>query len=109
MIPGNQSDDQSPLRALLVTLATNWIGFARMPNALAKRGFDVSLIAPVGALVTFARPLARVLTFQTQISREIFWKTVGQQIDRLQPHVLIPGDDLTVRLLHELYRELPDG
>jgi Carbamoyl-phosphate synthase L chain, ATP binding domain len=94
----------TPIRALIVTGKLDWIGLARMPRAMADHGFQTSVICPANSLVAHARSIHRLVTFATKIPQQEFWKRVMQEISQFQPDILIPGDDLVVRLLHALHQ-----
>ena len=47
---------------LLVSTATRWYGTARTPRALAKAGFEVTLLAPRNSLAESSRFVARMRT-----------------------------------------------
>jgi hypothetical protein len=38
------------IKVLLASTATRWLGTARIPSALAKAGFEVSLLTPRNSL-----------------------------------------------------------
>ena len=47
-------------QVLLISTATRWFGTARIPRALARAGFDVSLLTPKGSLAEHSRFIGKI-------------------------------------------------
>ena len=94
---------------LLVSTATRWLGTARMPRALAIAGFEVALIAPRGSLALQSGFVSRVaLLSETALAIEVL-HTLIRMVDEVSPTMLIPCDEMAVRLLFELALDPPKG
>ena len=91
---------------LLVATATKWLGTARIPRILARAGFRVALLAPEGALALRSRFLAEVgMVSNTAIPME--W--LSMLIRMIDPEMLVPCDEMAVRLLFLLVLDPPPG
>jgi len=94
---------------LLLSTATRWLGTARMPRALAMAGFEVVLIAPRGSLALHSRFVSQAaLLSETALAIEVL-HTLIRMVDQVSPRLLIPCDEMAVRLLFELARDPPGG
>jgi len=94
---------------LLVSTATRWLGTARMPRNLAKAGFDVALLAPKGSLALHSRFVSKVgLLSETASAMEMLHALIGM-VDKVAPRLLIPCDEMAVRLLFAFMLEPPRG
>ena len=94
---------------LLLSTATRWLGTARMPRALALAGFDVALIAPKGSLALHSRFVSKAAVLsETALAIEVL-HTLIRMVDKVSPRLLLPCDEMAVRLLFELALDPPDG
>jgi predicted ATP-grasp superfamily ATP-dependent carboligase len=94
---------------LLVSTATRWLGTARMPRVLARAGFDVALLAPRDSLATKSRYVSRT-AFLSESATPVEWLLrLIQVIDTVSPELLVPCDEMAVRLLFALAVEPPPG
>jgi predicted ATP-grasp superfamily ATP-dependent carboligase len=94
---------------LLVSTASQWLGTARMPRAFAKAGFTVTLIAPRDSLAAKSRYVSRV-AYLTPTATPMEWLLLlVQTIDSVSPDMLVPCDEMTVRLLFTLVLAPPHG
>ena len=94
---------------LLVATATKWLGTARMPRILARAGFRVGLLAPDGALALRSRFLDEVgVVSNTAIPIE-WLSMLIRMIDKVAPQMLVPCDEMAVRLLFLLVLDPPPG
>jgi len=94
---------------LLVSTATRWLGTARMPRTLARAGFRVALLAPVGSLALKSRYVADAgVVSDTAIPMEWLLALI-RMVDRAHPHWLVPCDEMAIRLLFTLVLDPPTG
>ncbi|MBK9608086.1 MAG: ATP-grasp domain-containing protein [Betaproteobacteria bacterium] len=94
---------------LLVATATQWLGTARTPGALARAGFRVALLAPRGSLVLKSRFLSEVgLVSDTAVPMEWLGMLI-RLVDKVDPVLLVPCDEMAVRLLFILVLDPPPG
>jgi glutathione synthase/RimK-type ligase-like ATP-grasp enzyme len=102
---------QRPARpvVLLVSTATRWLGTARMPRVLANAGFEVALLAPRDSLALKSRFVSRVgLLSDAAIPLE-FLLALVRIVDEVSPRLLVPCDEMAVRLLFALVLHPPPG
>jgi len=94
---------------LLVSTATQYIGTARMPEALAKAGFEVSLLTPTHSLAAKSRFVAHC-DFLPDNATPLQWlSSFIAMVDSVSPEVVLPCDDNSVRLLQGLVGSPPAG
>jgi hypothetical protein len=94
---------------LLVSTASKWLGTARMPRALASAGFAVTLIAPRDSLAAKSRYVSRV-AYLTPTATQIEWLLLlVRTIESVSPDMLVPCDEMAVRLLFNLALAPPKG
>jgi len=80
-----------------------------MPRALAKAGFEVALVAPEGSLALHSRYLSHVERLSpTAVPLEVL-QALLRAIDRVSPRILVPCDEMAVRLLFALALDPPAG
>ena len=94
-------------RILLVSTASRWLGTARMPRSLARAGFEVSLLAPRGSLALHSRFVARSSVLRDESTPMQWLLSLVAMIAETQPRVVIPCDEVAIRLLFELVRNPP--
>ena len=85
--------------ALLVTSEQQWIGPTRMPAALAHAGFEVTLLAPAGALAHHSRFVARAGTLPDNANARDWIFAFVAAVRASRPTIVIPGDEMTLQLL----------
>jgi hypothetical protein len=94
---------------LLVSTATRWLGAARMPRVLARAGFDVALLTPRNSLAEKSRYVSRI-GFISSTSTPMEWLfALIQFIKAVSPQLLVPCDEMVVRLLFSLILDPPRG
>ncbi len=93
--------------ALMVATATRWYGTARMPRSLAKAGFVVSLLAPRGAMAFKSRFIARSVAMHDGATPMQWLLAVAGAVREVAPGLLIPCDEVALRLLFEFVRSPP--
>ncbi len=92
---------------LMVSTATLWLGTARMPRALAKAGFDVFLLAPENSLAAKSRFVTKTW-FLPESALPMEWLiALTAAIDATSPRLLVPCDEMTIRLLFAFMLETP--
>ena len=94
---------------VLVSTATQWLGTARMPRALASAGFAVTLLAPRGSLAARSRHVTRVAYLSPTATPMEWLLLLVQTIDSVSPDLLVPCDEMAVRLLFTLVLAPPTG
>jgi len=84
---------------LLVSTATRWYGTARTPRALAKAGFEVTLLTPRNSLAEASRFVTRV-AFLPDTATPLEWiHAVAATVRAVAPRQIMPCDDVSFRLL----------
>ena len=94
---------------LLVATTTSWLGTARIPIALAKAGFDVSLLTPRHSLAEASRFIAKIGYLGNHTTRMQWFDAFTAMVDATLPRVVIPCDDVAFRLLASVATEPPQG
>ena len=94
---------------LLVSTASQWLGTARMPRAFANAGFAVTLLAPRGSLAARSRHVSRVAYLSPTATPMEWLMLLVQTIDSVLPEMLVPCDEMAVRLLFTLVLAPPAG
>jgi predicted ATP-grasp superfamily ATP-dependent carboligase len=94
-------------RLLMVSTASRWLGTARMPRSLARAGFEVSLLAPRGSLALHSRFVARSTVLRDEATPMQWLLSLVTMINDVQPRLVVPCDEVAIRLLFELVRNPP--
>src|SRR4029079_7063354 len=97
---------------LLVSTAARWYGAERMPRALAKAGFEVSLLTPRHSLAESSRFVRRGCTLpqRSRFVRRVAYladhttpldwiQAVAATVRAVSPTQIVPCDDASFRLL----------
>lgn len=84
---------------LLVSTATRWYGTARTPRALAKAGFEVTLLAPRNSLAESSRFVARIAYLPDDATPLKWIHAVAATVRAVSPQQIMPCDDVSFRLL----------
>ena len=84
---------------LLVATTTSWVGTARMPRALAKAGFDVSLLTPHHSLAETSRFVATVGYLADDAAPRQWVDSFATMVKSTAPRLVVPCDDMSFRLL----------
>ena len=84
---------------LLVSTATRWYGTARTPRALAKAGFEVTLLTPRNSLAESSRFVTRVAYLPDQATPLDWIHAVAATVRAVSPRQVMPCDDVSFRLL----------
>ena len=93
---------------LLIALTrTDWLGTARAPRMLSRAGFDVALLTPPGSLAERSDYVARIARVSPKASPMAWIASLVQAIDDCDPLLLVPGDEMALRLMFRLVLEPP--
>src|SRR6476646_10165286 len=99
-------DDMSePL--LMVSTASQWLGPARMARALARADCEVSLLAPADSLAAKSRYVARRHVLAGNAIPMEWLQSLIAAVGDTAPRLLVPCDEMAVRLLFALVLEPP--
>jgi len=84
----------------LVATTKNWVPTARLAVALANAGFTVEALCPRHHALEQTNAACRTHTYQGLTPLRSFVRAIAAA----KPDLIVPGDDLATRHLHELYR-----
>jgi hypothetical protein len=93
--------------ALLVSTAPRYLGTARIPGALAKAGFEVSLLIPKNSLAEKSRFVARVEHLADGATPAQWVVAFAALVETVAPRIVLPCDDTAFRLLQLLVASPP--
>jgi hypothetical protein len=85
---------------ILIVTTTNWVPTARLAVALASAGFTVEALCPPGHPVGQTQAARRTHSYRGLAPL----RSLVRAIAAAKPDLVLPGDDLAARHLHELYR-----
>jgi Carbamoyl-phosphate synthase L chain, ATP binding domain len=85
----------------LVVTTTNWVPTVRLAVAIGNAGFRVEMLCPPRHPVEKTRAASRTYTYHGLSPL----RSLGRAIAAAKPDLVIPGDDLAARHLHEFYRQ----
>jgi predicted ATP-grasp superfamily ATP-dependent carboligase len=98
---------------LMVSTASQWLGPARMARALARADCEVSLLAPADSLAAKSRYVAKRHVLAGNAIPMEWLHSLIAAIDDTAPRMLVPCDEMAVRLLFALAvdppRDLPSA
>ena len=94
-------------KLLLVSTASRWLGTARMPRSLARAGFEVFLLAPRDSLALASRFVTRSVVLRDEATPMQWLLSLVAMINEVDPNVVVPCDEVAIRLLFELVRNPP--
>jgi predicted ATP-grasp superfamily ATP-dependent carboligase len=94
-------------KILLVSTASRWLGTARMPRSLARAGFQVFLLAPRDSLALASRFVTRSVVLRDDATPIQWLLSLVSMINDVEPTVVVPCDEVAIRLLFELVRNPP--
>ena len=89
----------APAPVLLVSTAARWYGAERMPRALAKAGFEVSLLTPRRSLAEASRFVRRVAHLADHTTPLDWIQALAATVRAVSPALIVPCDDVSFRLL----------
>jgi len=78
-----------------------------MPRSLARAGFEVSLLAPRGSLALHSRFVARSSVLRDESTPMQWLLSLVAMIAETEPRVVVPCDEVAIRLLFELVQRPP--
>jgi predicted ATP-grasp superfamily ATP-dependent carboligase len=94
---------------LLVATATEWAGPARLPRELVRAGFDVSVLAPMHALLTKSRYVGAV-TYLPDAATPMQWAyMLAASLGARTPRLIVPCDDTALQLMMTFVETPPEG
>src|SRR5664279_2892835 len=93
--------------ALLVATAPRYMGTARIPGALAKAGFDVSLLIPANSLAEKSRFVTRVAHLPDRATPAQWIDAFVTMVETVSPRIVVPCDDTAFQLLQLLVASPP--
>jgi hypothetical protein len=96
-------------RLLLAATETRWLGAARFPKAARDAGWEVALLTPRGALVEQSRAISTLTHLPHQATTAQWIRALAEVVATADPHVIVPCDDMTFRLLAALTTGMPAG
>ena len=91
------------MRVLIVSLSPLWKEPPRLARALTEHGAAVASLAIAGSLLDYSRFIARRYRLGNDIPAQN--DELVAAIGDFAPDVLLPGDECSVRWLHDVYRE----
>lgn len=94
-------------KVLMVSTASRWLGTARMPRSLARAGFEVALLAPRGSLALHSRFVSRTSVLRDGSTPMQWLLSLVAMINQIDPGLVVPCDEVAIRLLFELVRKTP--
>jgi hypothetical protein len=80
-----------------------------MPRVLARAGFEVSLLAPEDSLAAKSRYVSRIAYLSAAATQMEWLLQLIQLTVNVSPELLVPCDEMAVRLLFSLAIEPPPG
>lgn len=86
-------------RTALIVTTKNWVPTARLATAFERAGFVVRMLCPAGHPVGKTHLVSRAITYQGLTPL----RSLARAIHATKPDVVVPGDDLATRHLHDLY------
>lgn len=89
----------------MVSTASGWLGTARMTRAFAKANFEVSLLAPKDSLAAKSRYVARLRLLPDNAVPMQFLLALASMVADIKPRLLVPCDEMALRLLFALILE----
>ena len=85
--------------ALLVSTGSRWYGTARIPRALAKAGFELTLLTPRDTLAEKSAFLARVGHLHDDVTVRQWLYSFAATVKATSPRLVLACDDMAFRLL----------
>lgn len=85
---------------VLVAATTRWVSTARLATALSKAGCNVSAVCPPGHPIKKISAVQQIHRYDGLTPLVAF----AEAIAATKPDLVVPGDDLAARHLHDLYR-----
>jgi predicted ATP-grasp superfamily ATP-dependent carboligase len=92
---------------LMVSTASQWLGPARMARTLARANCEVSLLAPASSLAAKSRYIAKRHVLAGNAIPMEWLQSLIAAVDDIAPRLLVPCDEMAIRLLFALVLEPP--
>ncbi len=86
-------------RVLLLSF-NNWIGAPRLPRAFRSAGFHVVAFGFSGLLTLRSQSIDEAILVPESVSTSELLAALLGAIERSEPHLVVPSDDLAILLLH---------
>ena len=96
-------------QVLLISTATRWFGTARIPRALARAGFDVSLLTPKGSLAEHSRFIGKIGYLPDRATAQEWVHAFAATVKATAPQLVVPCDDMSFQLLQMLALSPPQN
>jgi len=93
---------------ILVATATQWYGAARMARCLAEAGFAVSLLTPRNSPSEKSRYIIKVGHLPDNATTREWVDAFADIVKETSPRLVLPCDDMALRLLHAVVLSPPD-
>jgi Carbamoyl-phosphate synthase L chain, ATP binding domain len=93
----------------LAATATGYATAARLPREFARAGFDVSVLAPKGALVTESRHVAGVSLLPDRATPMQWLYMLAASVEKRPPRLIVPCDETTLQLMMLFVESPPEG
>lgn len=103
------SSSSTPPAVLVVTMGTDYTAPARMPFELKRAGFKVAMLAPREALATHTAYVDQLGYFPEQVSLFDWVLTLAGAVRSVNPALILPADDITLRTMMQLVLDPPEG
>lgn len=94
---------------LLLSTTTRWLGAARMARVLARAGFEVALVTPRDSLEAKSRYVSRIGFISPTATAMDWLLALIQFVNTVSPQLLVPCDEMVLRLLFTLIFNPPQG
>lgn len=94
---------------LLLAIAPNWIGAARIPRTLALAGFEVALLTRKDSLAEHSGYVSRLSLLPAVFTPQQWVFSFAEMVRARPPRIVIPGDDQVWILLQTVAELAPEG
>jgi hypothetical protein len=89
-------------KALILALS-NWIGAPRLPRALGRAGFHVSVWGFPGLIVMRSQAIDEAFFVSETLSNDALLTALLETLERSAADIVVPTDDVTILTLHTAY------
>jgi hypothetical protein len=94
---------------LVITMGMDYVAPARMPFELQRAGFRVAMLAPRDALAAQTSYVDKIGYFPDGVKFQEWVGIVAGTVRAVNPALILPGDDITLRTLMQLVLDPPQG
>jgi hypothetical protein len=94
---------------LVITMGMDYVAPARMPFELQRAGFHVAMLAPGQALAAQTSYVDKIGYFPDGVKFQEWVGIVAGTVRAVNPVLILPGDDITLRTLMQLVLDPPRG